>query len=312
MFCITYYSFLLVSLVYAVSRQSHAAGCTAEDAEDLASFLQVDLQGQSDRAFDRELEAERRTFEREMADQHLGAQSDRTFKSGLTERKTYNRELAKQLARQQALEEAVESASAVPLESTSPLSELEHQPGHGHSTAGGQASEGRALLGNHVAQDTTRQLRAQGSRETESLLDLPAEATQSQGQGRSDEIALVSRLSDAVEAQSKAIVMLENDVEQIAAREVAFGRKEDAKLKSMATETCDNYQKEGFGPITDTISCKDACQSAEGLQDGSWKSSQLACQCTVKANTYRTICGTSGLSISLLATLGMLTILFRL
>jgi hypothetical protein len=149
-----------------------------------------------------------------------------------------------------------------------------------------------------------------GAPNGESFLGVAAQAAQGQGQG--DTTALVSRLSDAVEAQSKAMMMLENEVEQITAREVAFERKEDARWRSMATEACSSYSKNSVGPVTDESSCKDACVTGEGLKGGSWKSGSSSCSCRVKTSSYRTICGTSGLSISLLATLGMLTFFLRL
>jgi hypothetical protein len=362
MLCIKSYIFLHVSAVYAASSHARADGCTAEDAEDLASFLQVDLHAQSDASFERELAEQRRILERELAEQHvdahsggvsalsstsferelgerrsherelaeqqldaqsdrtferelgerrsherelveqqLDAQSDRTFERELGERRTYERELGEQLAQQQALEEAVESAS---LDPTSLSSQLQHQARRGHSAAESQASEGRTLIGDHIAQDTTQQLRAKSSHKGESLLGVTAQVSQSQSQGGGDTTALVSRLSHAVEAQTKAMMMLESEVEEINAREIALERTSAAKPE------CSLYSKQGYGPITDTDSCKNACEKAEGLKEGSFLNEK--CSCKVKQNAYRTICGTSRLSISLLATLGMLFFFFRL
>ena len=54
--------------------------------------------------------------------------------------------------------------------------------------------------------------------------------------------------------------------------------------------------KNGKGPITNQSQCKSYCETAEGLEDGSWKgvAGEGKCQCLVSENSWRDICIDSG------------------
>mmetsp|Transcript_27203 Transcript_27203/g.43652 ORF Transcript_27203/g.43652 Transcript_27203/m.43652 type:complete len:227 (+) Transcript_27203:57-737(+) len=163
-------------------------------------------------------------------------------------------------------------------------------------------------------QASSRQMQIPANRASngESFLGMSGQATQGD-----ESSIMLSRLSDAVESQSKAMVILESDFEKLSAREAAFERKEDAMwlLKAKGKVACSSYSKKGYGPISDKDTCDDACYSAEGLRGGNIKGSgaSLSCSCKVKSghSQYQTICGSSGLSLSSLAILGMLAILLR-
>eukprot|EP00746_Dinoflagellata_sp_MGD_P115853 gnl/MRDRNA2_/MRDRNA2_51831_c0_seq1.p1 gnl/MRDRNA2_/MRDRNA2_51831_c0~~gnl/MRDRNA2_/MRDRNA2_51831_c0_seq1.p1 ORF type:complete len:110 (-),score=12.57 gnl/MRDRNA2_/MRDRNA2_51831_c0_seq1:32-361(-) len=51
---------------------------------------------------------------------------------------------------------------------------------------------------------------------------------------------------------------------------------------------CSSYSKNNVGAVSDDSSCKKACQTGEGLKDGSCSSDK--CSCKVKENSYRDIC----------------------
>jgi hypothetical protein len=140
-----------------------------------------------------------------------------------------------------------------------------------------------------------------------------------QGAAQGETAALVARLSDAVAAQSKAMVLLENEVERVAAQEATFEKQEQEMWDSMeAKPACADYKKNNVGPVTDKGTCESACRTGEGLYGGSYKGSGSgsSCSCRVKPNkynAYRDICGngfTSG--ISLLVTLSIFMMTFRL
>merc|ERR1719478_707656 len=150
-------------------------------------------------------------------------------------------------------------------------------------------------------------------------------SSQAQQQAASSEF--VTRLSEAIQKNSQALLGLEAQQEQLVSREAAFEDRihKNANMNSEASGegvwvqmassgSCGSFKKNGEGPITGSRSCNNACITAEGLPGGDWDPGR--CRCQLKRGNYnqwREICNDKGaaLSLSIVTVLSIFVVLLR-
>jgi hypothetical protein len=136
---------------------------------------------------------------------------------------------------------------------------------------------------------------------------------------QSETAAVVSKLSDAIEAQSKALTVLEAQQVQLANREAAF---EADALRMMRAGKCSDYSKNNVGPIKDSASCKSGCETGEGISGCNRFSGTAGdtakCSCSRRktsgsCNSWTTICNdlSAGLTGSIWVVLCTFAVLLR-
>merc|ERR1719401_1007753 len=128
---------------------------------------------------------------------------------------------------------------------------------------------------------------------------------------------MVSRLTEAVDSQSRALNALESEVEQLSTREVAFERFDKEKWRAISKPACGAYSNKGIGPIKGKSSCVEACYDAEGLHGAAYTGTGADARCTCKATRFSqvqwlTICASSNRVLPLVFTIGLVLTSLRL